>query len=137
MAFESQHKNTRVSSRRGSEADIVVSQTYKKSSETQEFSVRISSVVMDIIGVGMGGKVDILHDSDTDRWMIKVVNDSGFTVTGKEGAVTGLVRYTLKKGHFRFTDDDNALPIKKECDDESLDYSTNGCVVFKLVDNEE
>lgn len=136
MAFESQHKSTRVSSRRGSEADIVISQTYKKSSKTQEFSVRISSVVMDKIGVCMGGKVDVLHDSDTDRWMVKVVNDGGFTVTGKEGAVTGLVRYTLKKGHFRFTEDENSLPIKKECDDDSLDYSSNGCVIFKLLDDE-
>ncbi|MDE1497078.1 hypothetical protein KKI95_18660 [Xenorhabdus bovienii] len=136
MAFHSQHSNTRATSRRGSDASIVVSQTYKVSSNTQEFSVRISSDLMDKIGVSMGGKVDILYDSDMDLWMISVVDGSGFTITGKEGAVTGLVRYTLKKGHFRFTEDKNYLPIKKECDDDSLDFSSQGCVIFKLINDE-
>ncbi|EEO8387486.1 hypothetical protein G6C71_004598 [Salmonella enterica] len=137
MAFKSQLKTSKASSRRGSSASIVVSQTHKPSTGTQELSIRISSEVLARIGldVGTNRKVDVLYDNDNDLWMIKVCGDDGFTITGKEGAATGLIRYTLKKGHARFTDEQAALPIKRESDEESITYEEDA-VIFKLHDDE-
>lgn len=33
------------------------------------------------------------------------MSDSGFLITGKEGAPTGLVRYTLKDGHVKLVNE--------------------------------
>jgi len=85
--------------------------------------------------VGTGAKVDVLYDAESDLWMIAKSDDDGFTITGKEGAVTGLIRYTLKKGHARFTEEELNLPIKKESDEDSIDYK-DGAVIFKLNDAE-
>lgn len=136
MAFKSQLKASKASSRRGSSASIVVSQTYKPSTGTQEFSIRISSDVLNRMGaeVGTNARVDVLHDSESDLWMIKFCDD-GFTITGKDGAATGLIRYTLKKGHAKFTEEQVELPIKKESDEDSIVYE-DGAVIFKLNDDE-
>jgi len=137
MAFKSQLTASKASSRRGTSASIVVSQTYKPSTKTQEFSIRVSSDVLKRIGVtvGAGAKVDVLYDAESDLWMIAKSEDDGFTITGKEGAVTGLIRYTLKKGHARFTDEELDLPIKKESDEGSIECK-DGAVIFKLNDAE-
>lgn len=137
MAFKSQMRASKASSRRGSSASIVVSQTHKQSTGTQELSIRIAAEILEKIRVpvGAGLKVDVLYDGDDDLWMVKPSGEDGFSVTGKEGAVTGLVRYTLKKGHARFTEDEKHLPIKKECDEESIRYFEDG-VIFKLIDGE-
>lgn len=137
MAFKSQLKASKASSRRGSSASIVVSQTHKPSTGTQELSIRISSDVIEKIGLSVGGgdKVDVLYDAENDLWMIQRCGDDGFTITGKEGAVTGLIRYTLKKGHARFSEEISELPIKKESDEDSIEYK-DGAVIFKLNDSE-
>ncbi len=132
MAFKSQLQESKVSSRRKSFASIVVSQTYKQSTNSQELSVRISSDVIDSIKTKIGGKVDVLYDQEEDLWMVKPCGNNGFTISGKQGAATGLVRYTLKKGHTRFTEEKTLLPIKRECDEDSLLYKDGG-VIFKLV----
>ncbi|EKK5437251.1 hypothetical protein PN797_004801 [Enterobacter hormaechei] len=137
MAFKSQLKASKASSRRGSSASIVISQTHKPSTGTQEFSIRISSEVLSRMGleVGTQRKVDVLFDSENDLWMIQVCGDDGFTITGKEGAATGLIRYTLKKGHARFTEDQTELPIKRESNEDSIEYK-DGAVIFKLHEDE-
>jgi len=137
MGFKSQLKASKASSRRGSSASIVVSQTYKPSTNTQELSIRISSEVLAHMGleVGTNRKVDVLYDNEDDLWMIQVCGDDGFTITGKEGAATGLIRYTLKRGHAKFTEEQTALPIKKESNEESIQYK-DGAVVFKLNEDE-
>ncbi len=137
MAFKSQLTASKASSRRGTSASIVVSQTYKPSTKSQELSIRVSSDVLSRMGVkvGDGNKVDVLYDADSDLWMIAKSGDDGFTITGKEGAVTGLIRYTLKKGHARFTDEELNLPIKKESDEDGIEYK-DGSVIFKLNDAE-
>lgn len=137
MAFKSQLTASKTSSRRGTSASIVVSQTYKPSTKTQELSIRVSSDVLKRMGVmvGTGAKVDVLYDADSDLWMIAKRDDDGFTITGKEGAITGLIRYTLKKDHARFTEEELNLPIKKESDEDSIDYK-DGAVIFKLYDAE-
>jgi len=137
MAFKSQLKTSKASSRRGSSASIVVSQAHKPSTGTQELSIRISSEVLSNMGleVGTQRKVDVLYDSESDLWMIQVCGDDGFTITGKEGAATGLIRYTLKKGHARFTEEQTELPIKRESNEESIEYK-DGAVIFKLNDDE-
>jgi len=68
MAFKSQLTASKASSRRGTSASIVVSQTYKPSTKTQEFSIRVSSDVLKRIGVtvGAGAKVDVLYDAESD-----------------------------------------------------------------------
>ncbi|AKH63446.1 MULTISPECIES: hypothetical protein [Photorhabdus] len=136
MAFKSQLQKSKASSRRGSSASIVVSQTYKQSTNSQELSVRISSDILDKIETTIGGKVDVLYDQEEDLWMVKPYGDNGFSISGKKGAATGLVRYTLKKGHARFTEDQTLLPIKRECDEDSLLYEDGG-VIFKLVIEDE
>jgi len=132
MAFISQLKASKSSSRRGSSASIVISQSYKASTDSQELSVRISSEVMEKLGVVIGSKVDLLHDEENDIWLVRPCSADGFKISGKVGGATGLIRYTLKKGHSRFTDDKNKLPIKKDCEEESIKYEEGG-VIFRLV----
>lgn len=136
MGFKSQLKASKASSRRGSSASIVVSQTHKLSTGTQELSIRISSEVLNSMGVEVGtnAQVDVLYDAENDLWMIKRC-DNGFTITGKEGAATGLIRYTLKKGHAKFTEEQSDLPIKRESDEGSIVYE-DGAVIFKLNEDE-
>ena len=130
MSFVSQAKESRISTRRGSSSLIAVSQTLKPSTKADEISVRIAVSVLGRIGLDIGGRADVLYDSGSDRWMVKS-SDEGFTVTGKKGAPTGLIRYTLKEGHARITNDRDGLPVRIECDDSSLEYGEDH-VIFKL-----
>lgn len=131
MAFKSQHQKSKSSSRRGSSAEIVVSQSYKPSTDSEELSVRISSGLMSMIGLSIGGKADVLFDDESSMWMVKACVDGGFTVSGKQDAPTGLIRYTLKQGHARLTENRADLPVKCECEDGSIELGTDH-VIFAL-----
>lgn len=56
MGFESQSEKSKVSSRRGSKAGIVVSQTYKPSTDSEEMSFRVDASLLN----GFGAKVEIV-----------------------------------------------------------------------------
>jgi len=130
MSFVSQVDTSKARSGRMGDSSIVVTQSFKESTKSQELSVRIASVVLSRAGMKVGDCVDVLHDGDTDRWMIKKM-DSGLKITGKDNAPTGLIRYTLKIGHARFTDDREHLPIKKVSVEDSIDVEE--CqIIFKL-----
>lgn len=131
MAFESQSKKSKISSRRGSKAAIVVSQNIKASTNTDELSLRMSSEAISNMGSKIGEQVDVLYDQEQNLWMIKKT-DSGFTISGKPDAPTGLIRYTLKEGHARLTNKKEDLPIKLDCDESSLLFSDDS-VVFSLT----
>lgn len=131
MGFVSQSSKSKVSSRRGSKSDVVVSQIYKPSTKSEEMSFRLSSSFMSKFGVGIGSRVDVLRDEESDLWMIKK-SDDGFLISGKEGAPTGLIRYTLKEGHARLVDERSDLPFKKEVDNESITVSEDS-VIFGLL----
>jgi hypothetical protein len=72
----------------------------------------------------------VLFDGETGRWMIRPSQD-GFTISGKLEAPTGLIRYTLKVGHARLTDKRADLPVKKECDIDTLSISERS-IIFSL-----
>jgi len=131
MSFISQSENSKLSSRRGDGAQFVITQSYKPSTKSQELSIRVASEALKNIGMTIGDNADVLHNTETGEWMIKK-SANGFKVTGKPGAPTGLIRYTLKKGHMKFTEDENVLPIKKISDDESITFHGDH-VIFKLA----
>jgi len=130
MSFVSQVDTSKARSGRMGDSSIVVTQSFKESTKSQELSIRIASVVLSRAGMKVGDCVDVLHDGDTDRWMIKKM-DSGLKITGKDNAPTGLIRYTLKIGHARFTDDREHLPIKKVSVEDSI-YVEECQIIFKL-----
>lgn len=130
MSFKSQVRESKVSSRRGSTSLLVVSQSFKPSTKSEEFSVRVASDLLKKINLEIGERADVLYDSESDRWMVKS-NKDGFTITGKEGSPTGLIRYTLKPGHDRLTKERAELPVKFECDEDSLEVGSDH-VIFKL-----
>lgn len=130
MAFVSQIEASRRSSSRIGDSSIVVTQSFKESTNAQELSVRVTSSLLGKAGLKIGDSVDVLHDPDEELWMISVM-PGGLKITGKEGAPTGLIRYTLKDGHARFTDEKEHLPIRKSSIDESLKVSM-GQIIFKL-----
>lgn len=136
MAFKSQLKQSKQSTRRGSKASIVVSQSFKPSTKSEEFSLRLSSSLISKMGLTMDSRVDVLFDEEANLWMIQSSNQDGFSIAGKEGAPTGLVRYTLKDGHARITTERDSLPVKLECDESSLQIES-GTVVFALIDDRE
>ena len=131
MAFESQIEKSRVAGRRGSSSSVVVSQNYKPSTKSEEISFRVSSSFLAKFDAKIGDKVDVLYDPESNAWRLELSSD-GFTITGKDGAPTGLVRYTLKDGHARLTEERADLPKRVESDEESLDFDL-GCVTFRLV----
>lgn len=131
MPFISQSENSKLSSRRGDGAQVVITQSYKPSTKSQELSLRVSSELLKNIGMKIGDNADVLHDPDTGEWMIKK-SENGFKVTGKSDAPTGLIRYTLKKGHMKFTEDKGHLPIKKISGDDSIRFHGD-YVIFTLA----
>ena len=56
--------------------------------------------------------------------------DGGLKITGKDDAPTGLIRYTLKDTHARFTEE-RAPPIRKSSIEDSLEIE-DGQIIFKL-----
>lgn len=131
MGFVSQLSKSRTPSSRIGDSSIVVSQSYKASTKAQELSIRVTSELLHKASMKIGDFVDVLYDTDSDRWMLSRMV-GGLKITGKENAPTGLVRYTLKEGHARFTDDKEHLPIRKCSIDDEVDVS-DGEIVFKLL----
>lgn len=130
MSFVSQLSKSRSSASRTGGASIIVTQSYKPSTDSQELSIRVTSTLLKRAGIEIGDTVDVLHDPDLDVWMIKKI-DGGLKITGKANAPTGLIRYTLKEGHARFTDDKSILPIRKTANEDLLDVD-NDWIVFKV-----
>ena len=130
MGFSSQLDKSKMTGRRVSSKGIVVSQIYKPSTKGEEISFRISTLVLKKFNANIGDRVDVLIDKDSGKLMIKL-NKKGFLISGKENAPTGLIRYTLKEGHFRLSDDRALLPFKKEADEKSLEFDEDS-VTFKL-----
>lgn len=130
MGFISQISKTRTSSRRGSSSKITMTQSFKKSTNSEELSIRVASECLKKIGLIIGDKADVLYDQETDTWMIKKHED-GYKITGRANAPTGLIRYTLKDGHKKFTSHRDLLPISKESDDEHITYLGDK-LTFKL-----
>jgi len=129
MSFVSQLSKSRTSTSRIGDS-VVVTQSYKPSADSQELSIRATSIVLSRANIKIGDTVDVLYDASEDLWMIKKT-DGGLKVTGKEGAPTGLIRYTLKEGHARFTEDKAILPIKKTSIEDFLKIS-DGQIIFKV-----
>lgn len=136
MAFISQLKESKISTRRGSKASIVMTQSYKPSTSSEEMSIRISSDLMKRASMEINSKVDVLYDKDSNQWMIKKCEIDGFNVSGKDNAPTALIRYTLKDGHIKLTKNKSELPTKTECEESSISISDDG-VVFTLTKNNE
>lgn len=136
MAFLSQLKESKLSSRRGSNASIFINQSFKKSNQSEELSIRLSSQTISNLGMSIGERVDVLYDPEGDLWMIRSAGSDGFAISGKEGAPTGLVRYTLKANHARLTKERAELPVKRECDESSLIFDGKS-VIFSLVNDED
>lgn len=130
MAFVSQVGKSRSSSSRIGDSSIVATQSYKPSTNAQELSIRITHDILSKAFMKNGDLADVLYDEDSDRWMIKRM-DSGIKITGKDGAPTGLIRYTLKSSHAKFTDEKEHLPVKKTSIDDSLEIG-DGQIIFKL-----
>ncbi|MDO6583225.1 hypothetical protein Q4491_17930 [Photobacterium sp. 2_MG-2023] len=136
MAFESQLKESKASTRRGSKASVTMTHSYKQSTKSEEMSIRVSTPLMDKANIKHGDKVDILHDPNSRRWMIRVNEGDGFNVGGKPESPTGLIRYTLKGGHAKLSTDIAKMPIKRECIEESLEISDKQ-IIFSLDNNSE
>ena len=130
MAFVSQVSKSRSTASRIGDSSIVVTQSFKASTNAQELSIRLTASLLSKAGMKNGDLVDVLHDPDEDVWMIALM-DGGLKITGKNDAPTGLIRYTLKDGHARFTEDKEHLPIKKSSVEDSIDASY-GKIIFKL-----
>lgn len=131
MSFVSQVSKSRAPTSRIGDSSIVVSQSYKNSTNSQELSIRITADLLKKATLKIGDFVDVLYDKESDSWMIAQMS-GGLKITGKEDAPTGLVRYTLKDGHARFTDEKDHLPIKKaSCED--LIKVGEGEIIFKLL----
>lgn len=130
MSFISQMSKSRASSSRIGDSEIVITQSYKPSADSQELSIRATTVTLKKAGINIGDTVDILYDVDSDMWMIKKT-EGALKITGKENAPTGLIRYTLKEGHARFTEDKAILPVRKYSIDDFLDI-TDEQIIFKV-----
>lgn len=135
MAFKSQAKQSRITARRGSKAAVVVSQSYKPSTNSEELSLRLSSETISKMELEMGDRVDVLYDEENDLWMIQKADDNGFMITGKPGAPTGLIRYTLKQGHARLTSNKEELPVKRESDENSIVFEGSSMIFSLVVDD--
>jgi hypothetical protein len=116
MAFESQSKSSGLMAG----AKVVISQSYKPSSGSEELSVRVDINLLSKVGLLIGDRADVLFDKTTNQWMVKKSGKGGFKISGKNGAPKGLIRYTLKEGHTKLSDERSSLPVKKELDESSL-----------------
>lgn len=131
MGFVSQVSKSRKPSSRIGDSSIVVSQSYKASTKAQELSIRVTADLLHKASMKIGDFVDVLYDKELDLWMLsKMVG--GLKITGKSDAPTGLVRYTLKEGHVRFTEDREHLPIRRFSIDDEVKIN-DGEIVFKLL----
>ncbi|MGL5393760.1 MAG: hypothetical protein ACRDBQ_00635 [Shewanella sp.] len=135
MSFVSQLSASRAASSRIGDSSVVATQSFKPSTNAQELSIRITSTTLSKAGMACGDFVDVLYSSDDDLWMIKKM-DGGLKISGRDGAPTGLIRYTLKDGHARFTDKRELLPVRKASVEDSIQVS-DGQLIFKLKSRED
>lgn len=133
MGFVSQVSKSRAPSSRIGESSIVASQSYKASTNAQELSIRITSGLLQKAAMKVGDFVDVLYDKDTDSWMLAKM-PGGLKITGKDDAPTGLIRYTLKEGHARFTEDKALLPVRRSSVEDEIKVS-DGEIIFKLTND--
>jgi len=131
MSFVSQVSKSRAPSSRIGESSIVASQSYKTSTNAQELSIRITSGLLQKAAMKVGDFVDVLYDKESDSWMLAKMS-GGLKITGKDDAPTGLIRYTLKEGHARFTEDKALLPVRRSSVEEEIKVS-DGEIIFKLT----
>lgn len=134
MGFISQLSKTKISTRRGSSSQITVTQSFKPSTSAEELSIRISTECIRNISLKIGDSVDVLYDAENDTWMIKK-ETVGYKISGKGDAPTGLIRYTLKEGHKKFTSTKEELPVRKDSNDESIVFMGDK-MTFKLKESE-
>jgi hypothetical protein len=138
MAFTSQLERSKRSGRRKSGAEVVVSQTYKPSTKSEELSIRVATNILESAGMEIGSKVDVLYDDDASRWMVKKVGSDGYAISGKKGGPTGLIRYTLKPGHHKLTEERADLPVKINGDMNSVTINSNEkYFIFSLSNDKE
>jgi hypothetical protein len=138
MAFTSQLDRSKSSGRRKSGADVVVSQTYKPSTKSEELSIRVATNILVSAGMEIGSKVDVLYDDDASRWMVKKVGSDGYAISGKKDGPTGLIRYTLKPGHHKLTEERADLPVKINGDMNSVTINGNEkYFIFSLSNDKE
>jgi len=130
MAFVSQIGQSRSAASRIGDSSIVVTQSFKASTNAQELSIRLTATLLGRAGMKVGDSVDVLHDPEHEMWMVMRMS-AGLKITGKEDAPTGLIRYTLKGGHARFTDEKDHLPIKKASVEDSIEVE-DGQIIFKV-----
>lgn len=131
MGFVSQLSKSRTPSSRIGESSIVVSQSYKASTKAQELSIRVTADLLHKAAMKIGDFVDVLYDKDSDSWMLSKMA-GGLKITGKDDAPTGLVRYTLKEGHARFTQEKEHLPVRRFSLDDEIKVN-DGEIIFKLL----
>jgi hypothetical protein len=138
MAFTSQLERSKRSGRRKSGAEVVVSQTYKPSTKSEELSIRVATNLLESAGMEIGSKVDVLYDDDASIWMVKKVGSDGYAISGKKGGPTGLIRYTLKPGHHKLTEERADLPVKINGDMSSVAINDNEkYFIFSLSNDKE
>jgi len=133
MAFESQLEKSKKSGGRTSVSGIMVAQTYKPSTKSEGLSIRVNCELLEKVGLEIGDRVDVLYDKDDSLWMLKKSGRDGFSIAGKKGGPTGLIRYTLKPGHHRLTHERADLPVKLFADMGSVQFQLlSNSIIFKL-----
>ena len=125
MSFTSQYEKSKKSARRSSACEIVITQSFKPSTNAEEMSIRIATDILSEADLLIGDKVDVLRDDKNDLWMIRKNEKEGFTIYGKSGGPTGLIRYTLKNGHYKLTEIKTELPFKLEFSSEFIVTNKN------------
>ena len=138
MTFTSQLERSKRSGRRKSGAEVVVSQTYKPSTKSEELSIRVATNLVEKAGMEIGSKVDVLYDDYASIWMVKKIGSDGYAISGKKGGPTGLIRYTLKPGHHKLTEERADLPVKIDGDMNSVTINSNEkYFIFTLSSDKE
>lgn len=123
------------SSRSGrlSGVDFQIGQTLKKNN-SEEMVLRGETSYFKKAGINAGDKVNILHDSSFNVWILEKTEQSGgYQVNGKDDSPTLFVRYTLKPGMARV----NKLKETKkiEINEENI-YVEEGKIYLNAADNE-
>ena len=69
--------------------------------------------------------------------MVRKNSTEGFTISGKVGGPTGLIRYTLKNGHYKLTEIKNELPFKLEFSSEFIKVAEDENAIIFGSSNDE
>lgn len=129
-----------IASKRGRHSQssyVMASQSKRGGSESLELTFRVSALAMEKMGVGIGSRVDILHDSKHDLWMIRSMpgEKGGFGISGQKNKSgyysTGAVRLTWREGFPLLSGDMSEKAVKRASIDESASFE-DGAIIFKL-----